>query len=61
MVLTREKVIQSMNELPPEFSLDELVERLVLIQKIERGLQQVKEGKSISHEEVQKRVEAWRK
>jgi len=61
MVLTREKVIQSMNELPAEFSLDELVERLVLIQKIERGLQQVKEGKSISHEEVQKRVEAWRK
>jgi len=61
MALTREKVMQSMNELPAEFSLDDLVERLVLIQKIESGLQQVKEGKSIPHEEVKKRVQEWRK
>jgi hypothetical protein len=61
MVLTREKVIKSMTELPAEFSLDDLVERLILLQKIETGLQQAKEGNMISHEEVKRRVQAWRK
>jgi Zn-dependent alcohol dehydrogenase len=54
MVLTREKVLQGMNELPTEFSIDELLERLILLQKIEIGFQQVKEGKTISQAEVKK-------
>jgi hypothetical protein len=54
MVLTREKVLRGMNELPTEFSIDELLERLILLQKIEIGFQQVKEGKTISHAEVKK-------
>jgi hypothetical protein len=54
MVLTREKVLQGMNELPKEFSIDELLERLILLQKIEIGFQQVKEGNTISHAEVKK-------
>jgi predicted transcriptional regulator len=61
MVFTREKVLQGMAELPNEFSLDDLMERLILLQKIEIGFQQIKEGKVISHEEIKKRVRAWQK
>jgi predicted transcriptional regulator len=61
MVLTREKVLQGISELPSEFSLEDLVERMILLQKIEIGFQQVREGKVISHEEVKKRVRAWQK
>ena len=59
-MLTREKVIQSMAELPTEFSIEDLIERLVLLAKIESGLRQVEAGQVLSHEEVKRRVAAWR-
>jgi len=51
-MLTKEKIIQSISDLPDEFSLDELVEKLIILEKIEIGLQQVEEGKVIYHTEV---------
>jgi len=47
-MLTKEKILQSIKELPNEFSLDEIVEKLILLEKIEIGLQQVKQGKVVS-------------
>jgi hypothetical protein len=60
-MVTKEKVLATLKELPEEFSLDELFERLILFEKIETGLKQVKEGKTISHETVKSRVKAWQK
>lgn len=60
-MVSKEKVLATLLELPDEFSLDELFERLILLEKIEKGLQQVKEGKTLSHQEVKNRVSAWQK
>lgn len=60
-MLTKEKVMHTMQELPEEFSIDDLMERLILIEKIERGLQQTKEGKIISHEVLKREVQKWRR
>ena len=49
-MLTKEKVLQSIQDLPNEFSLDDLVEKLILLEKIELGLQQVKDGQTVSNE-----------
>lgn len=38
-------VIESLNKLPDEFSIDEIMERLIIIEKIERGRQDVRDGK----------------
>ena len=48
-MLTKEKVLQAIQGLPNEFSLDELVEKLILLEKIEIGLRQIKEGKVITY------------
>jgi predicted transcriptional regulator len=60
-MLTREKVIKSIQDLPDSFTIDELIDRLIFIEKVEQGLQQSAEGKVIPHEEVKKIIEKWSK
>lgn len=54
-------VINALNELPKEFSLDDLVERLIVVEKIEKGLKEAKAGKTTPHEKVLKMVAKWHK
>ena len=59
--MKKTNVINVLNELPKEFSLDDLMERLLVIEKIDKGLQDMKEGKVISHATVKKEIEKWRR
>ena len=54
-------VIHALNELPKEFNLDELLDRLILIEKIDAGLAESKSGKTIRHEHLKKMVAKWQK
>ena len=60
-MLTREEVIKSINELPEEFSFDEILDRLLLLDKIEIGLEQSQSGNTMSTEEAKKRLSKWLK
>ena len=55
------KVLMLINELPNEFSLDEIVENLIFLEKIEIGLQQVKQGKVVSHSTAKQKLKKWLK
>ena len=59
--MTKEKVINSLKELPDEFELEDLFERLLFLQRIEEGIQQSKNGEVISEEEARKRLAKWLK
>ncbi len=54
-------VISALNELPKEFNLDELLERLLVIEKIDEGLKEAKAGKTVSHESAKKIISKWQK
>jgi hypothetical protein len=58
-MLTKEKVLASIKKLPSKFSIDELIDRVVLLQKIEIGLEQSKQGKTITTKEAKKQLEKW--
>jgi len=57
--MKRDQVLNTINELPKEFELDTLLERLVFIDKVEAGLKQVKQKKTVTHEKVKKLVKKW--
>ena len=57
--MKKETVIETMTELPQEFDLDVLLEKLVFIEKVEKGLKQIQEGKTKTHEEVKEIVKKW--
>ena len=50
--------LNTINEFPKEFNLEELLERLVFIDKVEHGIVQAKSGKTTLHDKV---VERFRK
>lgn len=57
--MKKEKVLETINELPQEFELDDLLEKLVFIEKVEQGLEQVTLGKVISHDKVKEIIKKW--
>ena len=58
-MLTKTNLKKQIEKLPDEFSIDELVERLILIEKIERGNKQSENGEVISESELDRDIEKW--
>ena len=55
--MTKELVISTINELDEPFSFDDFLEKLLFIEKVERGLMQSENGKTISDDELDIRVQ----
>jgi hypothetical protein len=58
-MLTKDKVKELIDHMPETFSVDDLVEEIILLQKIERARNQVKEGDSLTEEELEKEIGRW--
>jgi hypothetical protein len=50
--MKKQNVIDAINEFPKEVNLNDLFERLIVKEKIEKGLLQIENGQTISHERV---------
>jgi hypothetical protein len=60
-MLTKINVIKTITKFPEHFSIDELVDKMILLDKIEKGMQQADKNQVISEEELDKRIEEWLK
>ena len=60
-MLTKTDVIKTINRFPDNFSIDELVDEMILLDKIERGMQDADNGRVIPESELDKRIEEWSK
>jgi predicted transcriptional regulator len=49
-------MIEAIRELPAEATVDDAIERLVFLAKIEAGLAQLDRGEGIPHDEVKRRL-----
>ena len=58
-MLTKEKLLDSIKDFPSEFSIDELVERLVFVQKIENGIAQGERGETYTTEQLKGKLTKW--
>lgn len=45
--------------MPEQINVDELLDRVLLIQKIEEGLMQSEQGQVISHESFKNEIAQW--
>lgn len=59
--MTKDKVVEAVRELPQEFELDELIERLIFVDKVEKGLQQLDNGETKTQDEAKRIVKSWQK
>lgn len=60
-MLTRTQVNNIVENLPEKFSVDQLVEKLVFIEKVETGLNQSEQEKVNSKEQAKQKLSKWLK
>jgi hypothetical protein len=60
-MLTKDKVNKTINNLPDKFTIDELIDKLIFMEKIEEGLKQSEEGKVVSNEDLKVIIDKWSK
>jgi hypothetical protein len=60
-MLTKENVIKTVSNLPDNFSLDELIDRLIFIEKVQKGLEESLAGKVVTKDVAKKRLSKWLK
>lgn len=55
MTAVKEEAIKLIKNLPDEITWDDLIYEFYVKEKIERGLKDIEEGRTVSHEEIKKR------
>ena len=55
----KEKMIAAVQALPDDASVEDIMERLLFLAKIEKGLQQADAGKTVSHDQGKKKKAKW--
>ena len=58
---TKQQILKAIEGLPEDASVEDALERLYLLYKIERGLRQADRGVLISQEEARQRMARWLK
>ena len=58
-MITKARLKEQIDKFPEEFSIDELVERLIFIEKVEVGIKQSESGEVISEQEVEEEMKKW--
>jgi hypothetical protein len=58
-LLEKEQVLLCIQTMPQRFTIDDLLEKLLLIAKVQKGLDQISEGNSYSQDEIEKMAKGW--
>ena len=58
-MLTKEKLLDSIKDFPSEFSIDELIERLIFVQKVENGIAQGERGETYTTGQLKDKLVKW--
>jgi len=59
MGATKERVIQIIQQLPDNVTIDDIFSELYFKLQVDSGLRELDEGKGISHQKVKERMSKW--
>jgi predicted transcriptional regulator len=57
----KELMMKAIEELPEDAEIDDGIDRLLYLAGIERGLADLEAGRTVTHEELLKRIRSWQK
>jgi len=58
-MITKENLISTINQLDEPLVLDDLLERIILLNKIEKGIEQSENDNVFTEEELEQRIQGW--
>ena len=60
--MKKETILKTIDSLPENIDLNDLFEKLIIQEKIEKGLESIEKGETVSHEKVEEYFKnKWRK
>ena len=57
----KEEILEALNRLPADATIDDAMECLYLMMKVQRGIAQAKSGQGVTQDEAKERMKRWRK
>jgi predicted transcriptional regulator len=60
-MITKSSVLATLEELPERFSVDEFLDRLIFLSKIEEGLEDSRKGRVYTTAEARRKLKKWLK
>ena len=60
-MLTKNSVLKTISKLPENFNLDELIDKLIFIDKVKKGLDQSLKNQVVSKSQAKKKLSIWLK
>lgn len=57
----KQQILKAIEELPDDATVEDAIDRLYLLYKIDRGLRQADRGELVSQEEARQRMAKWLK
>ncbi|GFP18878.1 hypothetical protein HKBW3S42_00180 [Candidatus Hakubella thermalkaliphila] len=58
-MVVKDQILKVIQELPQDATVEDAMERLYLLYKVERGIEQAEAGQKITQEEARKRMAKW--
>lgn len=58
-MLTKEKIKSVIDTLPENFTIEDVMEELIIIDKIEQGLKDIEDGNVYTTEELKQKLSKW--
>ncbi len=60
-MLTKEKIKKSIDTLPDNLTIDQVIDKMIMLDKIEQGLSDVENGNVFSTTEAKEKLNKWLK
>jgi len=58
-MITKTQILSSLESLPENLTLDQVIDQLIFIEKVKKGQDDSEKGKVISKTEAKKRLNKW--
>ncbi len=59
MLAAKQEALKTIDQLPDDVDMDEIMYRLYVLDKIRKGQEAVEQGKTLTNEELKREIDAW--
>ena len=59
MLAVKQEALKTIDQLPDDADMDEIMYRLYVLDKIRKGQEAVEQGKTLTSEQLKRKIDAW--
>lgn len=60
-MISKTKLLEQIKKMPDQFSMEDLIEQLIFLEKLEKRIEESNQDQTISEEDLKREIEEWSK